>query len=136
MCHAGTDRQKADFAQTLRRRVGDGSEITALVMDGSQTSGRTPRVALGMRSGIVQVWDIDSAGDAKPVFSVKIPSTVPAGLAFAGTDTRDLYICSMFDGKMYVRASLKLQYIHNDAASHTLNASGQIMKTKSIDRPM
>lgn len=91
---------QSDFTQIVRRRVGDGSEIICLAVDTSQTSGSTPRFALGMRSGVIQVWDIDSVGDLSSVFALTLPSTVPAGVAFAGSDARNLYVCGMYDGRM------------------------------------
>jgi hypothetical protein len=60
------------------------------------------RIAIGTRSKIVQLFKLDRRGKVQAVFSVQLEKTVPAGLAFARNDVKDIFVFGLFDGQMSV----------------------------------
>ena len=60
----------------------------------------TTRIATASRDQLVQVWNYDGRVKLHSVFSVRLPTTVPAGISFVENATRDLHVFGLVDGKL------------------------------------
>ena len=60
----------------------------------------TTRLATASRDQLVQVWNFDGLGNLHNVFSIRLPTTVPSGVAFVENATRDIHVFGLIDGRM------------------------------------
>jgi hypothetical protein len=115
------------FDELVARRVRTGAEILALAFD--VCSADSVRIALGARDGLVMVLRLDSHAQLHGVFSVQLNGTVPKTVAFAGNAEGDVYVFSIYDGRMCVSFNVYL-VDSDDFASHTLNGNdGKLITT-------
>lgn len=90
------------FEELFAQRIGTGTEILAVAIDGSGMD--SVRIVLATRDRLVQVHRLDSRAELHRVFSVQLNITVPRNVAFVDNADGDVYVFGS-NGKMCVASS-------------------------------
>jgi hypothetical protein len=83
------------FDEIFLRRIGDGGEIVCIAWDIHNEA--TLRLVTGTRDRYVHLWSFNGK-ELHSNFSVRLPFTVPATVAFADNNEGDIFVFGIYSG--------------------------------------